>query len=87
MPAWWPATPALGAEPNFKGVGLLAAADHGPAGSGKPLAIMLRPGNADSNRRRPHPDREHAPVRNVLAGVLSAPLRDDVAHVGDAHRG
>ena len=29
-------------------------ADHGPAGSGEPLAIMLRPGNAESNTAADH---------------------------------
>src|SRR5260221_14364245 len=29
-------------------------ADHGPAGSGEPLAIMLRPGNAGSNTAADH---------------------------------
>ena len=29
-------------------------ADHGPEGSGEPLAIMLRPGNAESNTVSEH---------------------------------
>ena len=33
---------------------LAAFADHGPAGSGEPLAIMLRPGNAGSNTAADH---------------------------------
>jgi hypothetical protein len=33
---------------------LTAFADHGPAGSGEPLAIMLRPGNAGSNTAADH---------------------------------
>ena len=34
---------------------MTAFADHGPGGSGEPLAIMLlRPGNAGSNSRRPY---------------------------------
>ena len=31
-------------------------ADHGPEGSGEPLAFMLRPGNADSNTAADHID-------------------------------
>lgn len=46
------------AAPNFKrGFGfhpLLAFADHGPAGTGEPLAIQLRPGNAGSNTAADH---------------------------------
>jgi hypothetical protein len=42
-----------GAAPTFKrGYGfhpLCAFVDHGPDGSGEPLAVMLRPGNAGSN--------------------------------------
>jgi hypothetical protein len=33
---------------------LTVFADHGPAGSGEPLAIMLRPGNAGSNTAADH---------------------------------
>ena len=33
---------------------LTAFADHGPEGSGEPLAIMLRPGNAGSNTAADH---------------------------------
>ena len=48
-----------GAAPTFKkGFGhhpLWAFVDHGPAGTGEPLAALLRPGNAGSqHRRRPH---------------------------------
>jgi len=46
------------AAPTFKkGFGfhpLLAFADHGPAGTGEPLAMMLRPGNAGSNTVADH---------------------------------
>ncbi len=35
---------------------LAAFADHGPDGSGEPLAIMLRPGNAGSNTAADHID-------------------------------
>ena len=33
---------------------LAAFADHGPDGSGEPLAILLRPGNAGSNTAADH---------------------------------
>jgi hypothetical protein len=47
-----------GAEPTFKrGFGthpLCAFVDHGPAGTGEPLAMLLRPGNAGSNTAADH---------------------------------
>lgn len=47
-----------GAAPTFKrGHGfhpLCAFVDHGPDGSGEPLAVMLRPGNAGSNTAADH---------------------------------
>jgi Transposase DDE domain group 1 len=46
------------AKPTFKkGYGfhpLCVFADHGPAGTGEPLAILLRPGNAGSNTAADH---------------------------------
>ena len=46
------------AAPTFKrGFGfhpLCAFADHGPAGTGEPLAVLLRPGNAGSNTASDH---------------------------------
>ena len=46
------------AAPTFKrGYGfhpLTAFVDHGPAGTGEPLAILLRPGNAGSNTATDH---------------------------------
>jgi hypothetical protein len=46
------------AAPTFKrGYGfhpLCAFVDHGPVGSGEPLAVMLRPGNAGSNTAADH---------------------------------
>ena len=46
------------ARANFKrGYGfhpLLSFIDHGPAGTGEPLAVMLRPGNAGSNTAADH---------------------------------
>ncbi len=47
-----------GAQPTFKrGFGthpLCAFVDHGPAGTGEPLALLLRPGNAGSNTATDH---------------------------------
>jgi hypothetical protein len=47
-----------GAAPTFKrGYGhhpLWAFADHGPSGSGEPLSVLLRPGNAGSNTAADH---------------------------------
>jgi Transposase DDE domain group 1 len=47
-----------GAEPTFKrGFGthpLCAFVDHGSAGTGEPLALLLRPGNAGSNTAADH---------------------------------
>jgi len=55
------------AAPNFKqGYGfhpLGAWADHGPEGTGEPLVVMLRPGNAGSNTAEDH--------KRVLAAALS----------------
>lgn len=46
------------AAPNFKkGFGfhpLLGFVDHGPAGTGEPVAVLLRPGNAGSNTAADH---------------------------------
>ena len=47
-----------GAAPTFKrGFGhhpLWAFVDHGPAGTGEPLSVLLRPGNAGSNTAADH---------------------------------
>jgi hypothetical protein len=55
-----------GAAPTFKrGYGfhpLWAFVDHGPDGSGEPLAVLLRPGNAGSNTAADH----ISVVRNAL---------------------
>ncbi len=46
------------ASPTFKRTygfhPLLAFVDHGPAGTGEPLAVLLRPGNAGSNTAKDH---------------------------------
>jgi hypothetical protein len=55
------------AAPTFKrGYGfhpLCAFADHGPAGTGEPLAMLLRPGNAGANTAADH--------KTVLADALA----------------
>ena len=49
---------------------LAAFADHGPAGSGEPLAIMLRPGNAGSNTAA-----DHIEATKLALAQLPRPLR------------
>ena len=60
-----------GAAPTFKrGYGfhpLCAFVDHGPDGSGEPLAVLLRPGNAGSNTAADH----IAVVRDALKQLPS----------------
>jgi hypothetical protein len=43
---------------------LCTFADHGPAGTGEPLAMLLRPGNAGSNTAA-RPQRRHGSARTV----------------------
>src|SRR5512144_2650463 len=61
-----------GAAPTFKrGYGhhpLWAFADHGPDGTGEPLAVLLRPGNAGSNTAADH-------VRGVADALRQLPGR------------
>ncbi|MGB9306679.1 MAG: IS1380 family transposase [Mycobacterium sp.] len=61
------------AAPTYKrGYGfhpLCAFADHGPAGTGEPLAIRLRPGNAGANTAADH----KAVVAEALTQLPSAP--------------
>jgi hypothetical protein len=78
-----------GAAPTFKkGFGhhpLWAFVDHGPAGTGEPLAALLRPGNAGSNtaadhltvvraalRQLPGHRAGHRPGRKILVRVDGA---------------
>jgi hypothetical protein len=49
---------------------LASFADHGPDGSGEPLAIMLRPGNAGSNTAG-----DHIEVTRLALAQLPRPLR------------
>lgn len=57
------------ARPTFqRGYGfhpLTAFVDHGPDGTGEPLAIKLRPGNADSNTAADHIDVTPQALRQV----------------------
>jgi hypothetical protein len=58
-----------GAAPTFKrGFGfhpLWAFVDHGPAGTGEPLAVLLRPGNAGSNTAADHISVARAALRQL----------------------
>ena len=48
---------------------LTVFADHGPGGSGEPLAIMLRPGNAGSNTAADHVEAARLALAQLPAGV------------------
>ena len=48
---------------------LTVFADHGPDGSGEPLAIMLRPGNAGSNTAADHVEAARLALAQLPAGV------------------
>ena len=61
---------------------LAAFADHGPAGSGEPLAIMLRPGNAGSNTAA-----DHIEVARLALAQLPAHLRRKVLIRADSGGG
>ena len=52
-----------------------AFADHGPAGTGEPLAVLLRAGNAGSNTASDHVAVIRDAVRQLPAGVLSPTAR------------
>jgi len=49
---------------------LAVFADHGPAGSGEPLAVMLRPGNAGSNTAA-----DHITATKLALAQLPKPIR------------
>jgi len=61
---------------------LTAFADHGPAGSGEPLAIMLRPGNAGSNTAA-----DHIAATRLALAQLPAALRRRVLIRADSGGG
>ena len=76
-----------GAAPTFKrGYGhhpLWAFLDHGPDGTGEPLAFLLRPGNAGSNTATDHV----TVTRAALAQLPWSPGRDPAGSPGpDPHR-
>ncbi len=48
---------------------LTVFADHGPAGSGEPLAILLRPGNAGSNTACEHIEATRLALAQLPAGL------------------
>ena len=51
---------------------LCAFVDHGPAGTGEPLHLMLRPGNAGSNTATDH----IAATRKALAQLPGSSTRE-----------
>ena len=61
---------------------LAAFADHGPAGSGEPLALMLRPGNAGSNTAA-----DHIEVTKLALAQLPATRRRQVLIRADSAGG
>jgi hypothetical protein len=61
---------------------LTAFADHGPNGSGEPLAILLRPGNAGSNTAA-----DHVETARLALAQLPARLRRKVLVRADAGGG
>ena len=75
-----------GATPNFKrGFGfhpMLAFVDHGPGGTGEPLAAMLRPGRANANTAA-----DQIAVLDAALAALPDNQRDRVLVRGDAGAG
>ena len=69
------------AAPTFKrGFGfhpLCAFVDHGPDGTGEPLEVMLRPGNAGSNTAA-----DHITVARAGAGAAARASARDPARAG-----
>jgi hypothetical protein len=61
---------------------LTAFADHGPEGSGEPLAIMLRPGNAGSNTAA-----DHIEITRLALAQLPGHLRRKVLIRADSGGG
>lgn len=75
-----------GARPTFKrGFGfhpILAFADHGPAGTGEPLAALLRPGSANANNAA-----DQIAVLDAALAQLPEHLRGQVLVRGDSGSG
>jgi hypothetical protein len=61
---------------------LTVLADHGPAGTGEPLAIVLRPGNAGSNTAA-----DHIEAMRLALAQLPAPARRRVLARADSGGG
>jgi len=59
---------------------LCAFVDHGPEGTGEPLAVALRPGNAGSNTAADHIAPHAAALAPVVAVLLPAELARLHAH-------
>lgn len=78
------------AAPTFKrGFGfhpLTAFVDHGPAGTGEPLSIMLRPGNAGSNTAADHIAVLTAALRQLPAGRAGKSVLVRIDGAGSTHK-
>ncbi|NMH95242.1 hypothetical protein HF519_27525 [Pseudonocardia bannensis] len=73
-----------GAAPTFRrGVGhhpLWTVVDHGPGGSGEPLSVLLRPGNAGSTTAADHLTVLREALRSCPGTGRPAPGRIRLAH-------
>ena len=78
------------AKPTFKkGFGfhpLCAFVDHGPAGTGEPLAIRLRPGNAGSNTATDHIGVISAALRQLPGGRAGKSVLVRIDGAGSTHK-
>ena len=78
------------AKPTFKkGFGfhpLCAFVDHGPAGTGEPLAIALRPGNAGSNTATDHIAVISAALAQLPAGRAGKSVLVRIDGAGSTHK-
>ena len=78
------------AKPTFKkGFGfhpLCAFVDHGPAGTGEPLAIRLRPGNAGSNTAADHVAVISAALRQLPGGRAGKSVLVRIDGAGSTHK-
>src|SRR5665811_1510341 len=78
------------AKPTFKkGFGfhpLCAFVDHGPAGTGEPLAIMLRPGKAGSNTATDHIAVITAALRQLPGGRRGKSVLVRIDGAGSTHK-
>jgi hypothetical protein len=78
-----------GSAPNFKrGFGhhpLAAFVDHGPDGTGEPLAMLLRPGNAGSNTAADHITVITAALAQLPAGSRGRKVLIRIDGAGSTH--